>query len=66
MHSSFSKPHILLGRSACSAQIGTGNDQGINREVSGNLFLDQGSIAERTWLDADFAETQTAHAAPPN
>ena len=42
-----------------------GKIQGI-WEVSRNLFGDQVSIAERTYLDADFAETQTAHAGQPN
>ncbi len=66
MHLSFSKLHILLDKWAHSAQIETGMYQGINRTVSENLFLHHGFIAERTWLDADFAETQTADAAPPN
>jgi hypothetical protein len=57
MRTPFSKLHILLGKVARSAQIGTGTDQGINRELSGNLFRDQGSTAERTLLNADFAET---------
>jgi hypothetical protein len=63
MHPSFSKLHILLEKTARSAQIGTGPYQGINRRVSGNLFPDQGSIARRTWLDVGLAETQTADAA---
>ena len=50
---SLSKLHILLEEIARSAEIGTGI-QGINREVSGNLFPDQGSYCRTELAERGF------------
>jgi uncharacterized UPF0146 family protein len=67
MHSSLSKLHILLGKLARLAEIGTGMFQGINRELIREFYFRiTDFIAERIWQNADSAETQTDDVAQPN
>jgi hypothetical protein len=66
MHSFFSKLHILLEKVQVQLKSEQGPISELTGRVSGNLFPDQGFIAERALAGANFAEIRTSAAAPPN